>query len=152
MRWRWLVAEIGFFENGDFSEYFNAHSRDPAVVHTKHSGRANGEVDNSSSNVRTAIVDTHNDGLSGLKIDNSDLGAEGQAPVGGSKSVKLKALPAGRSMIPIPRGNARLDMHGPYVVNCGLRSSFGNLSGASPERERKQYEKMTSDGSHGGEF
>ena len=72
------------------------------MVDSEFSRRANGEVDNSSPDVRTAIVDPHNDGLFGLKIDHSDLGAEGQAPMGGGESVDIKALAAGRSMIPVP--------------------------------------------------
>ena len=72
------------------------------MVDSEFSRRANGEVDNSSPDVRTAIVDPHNDGLFGLKIDNPDLGAEGQASVGGGESVDIKTLTAGRSMISVP--------------------------------------------------
>ena len=43
------------------------------MVDSEFSRRANGKVDNSSPDVRTAIVDAHNDGLSGLEIDNSNL-------------------------------------------------------------------------------
>ena len=111
MSWRWLVAKIWLFEKGNFSENFNAHSRYPAVVDAELSGRASSEVDDSSTDVRTAIVDPHNDGLSGLKIDNSDRGTEGQTLMGSGEGIHIKALTACRSMIPIPRGDACLDAH-----------------------------------------
>ena len=99
---RWLRGNIGFLEDRNFSEYFDAHSRDPAMVHAELSGGAHGKVDDPSSDVRTAIVDAHNDRLSGLEIDNSNLGAEGQALMCGGESIQIKALAAGRAMISIP--------------------------------------------------
>jgi hypothetical protein len=50
--------------------------------------------------------------------------------VGGSESVNIKALAAGRPMVPVPRGNACLDAHRPWVINSGLLSELGNLRGA----------------------
>jgi hypothetical protein len=75
---------------------------DPAIIHAQLSGGTNREVDNSSSNVRTAIIYPHNDGLSGLQIDHPDFGAKGQILVRSGERVNVETLAAGRSMIPVP--------------------------------------------------
>ena len=74
-----VSGRLGFSRMGISFKHLDPHARDPAMVHAELSGCADREVDDASSDVGSAIVDSHDDRLAGLQIDNPNLRAEREA-------------------------------------------------------------------------
>lgn len=99
----WILLFLGLWESGwrrllagglDFTEHFDPHLCDAATGETETFGGADGDVDDTTFDERTTIVDGDDFGFTVGLIDDANFGSHGQGLVSGGVALVAKGLPA----------------------------------------------------------